>query len=136
MCTTQSRRFGGSADTPGQARAFCEQLLGSLFSVSQAAEELVGRMSIVMSELTTNAVVAGSRLIDVQIDVHRRHIVVSVSDDAGGHAVAQSAGPQDDHGRGLQMVARVASSWGVDYTAQGKKVWANVMLPQELRPAQ
>ena len=43
--------------------------------------------------------------------------------------------PDDEHGRGLQLVALLADRWGTRPTEHGKAVWAVVALDSRGEPA-
>ncbi|WP_169314163.1 SpoIIE family protein phosphatase [Streptomyces piniterrae] len=85
---------------------------------------------LMVSEVVTNAV----------RHAHTRHVVLrlvrtdallcEVSDD--DHALPQllSAGPDDEYGRGLRVVSRLAREWGTSRTSTGKTVWFEQALPQ------
>ncbi|MFJ4908588.1 ATP-binding protein [Streptomyces sp. NPDC093249] len=48
---------------------------------------------------------------------------VEVADDVPGAVPAKVAGPLDEHGRGLFLVAAVTDRWGTEERADGKTVW-------------
>ena len=39
--------------------------------------------------------------------------------------------PEDEHGRGLQLVALIADRWGTRPTAEGKAVWCVLSVSTE-----
>ncbi|MBK3574013.1 ATP-binding protein, partial [Streptomyces sp. MBT65] len=41
-----------------------------------------------------------------------------------------SAGPDDEHGRGLHVVGALAREWGASRTTGGKTVWFELALPR------
>lgn len=50
----------------------------------------------------------------------------------GGHPDAprpRGPDPDDEHGRGLQLVAALAAGWGVRHDGRHKIVWASLDLP-------
>jgi two-component sensor histidine kinase len=82
-----------------------------------------GDLGLLVSELATNACVhAGSAF---TVSLHRRgsEVLIEVGDQNPTPAVAQppSTGAS---GRGLQIVASIASEWGVSIRHPGKAVWA------------
>ncbi len=87
---------------------------------------------LVMSELVTNAVNAGCSEVDVTIEVHRDRVRISTRDDASGEPIPVTAGPRDEHGRGLVIVEHVSQAWGVLPEAEGKLIWADLAFPTEL----
>ena len=82
---------------------------------------------LLSSELVTNAVVHAHSSVELyaardddgalRVDVYDRS--------AGGSVVPRSrhADPAAENGRGLAIVASLASSWGVDEAGNGKSVW-------------
>ena len=79
---------------------------------------------LVVSELVTNAMIHAGTDIDVTLAEHRRSVRVAVRDHS--HALpVERQGRSDEHGRGLGIVAELASSWGVlPHSDGGKVVWA------------
>ncbi|MDT5154741.1 MAG: hypothetical protein QOI01_6474 [Mycobacterium sp.] len=119
--------FPWDTATPGRARSWAaEQISGALLNsalLSAGLDDVV----LVVSELVTNALQAGCSSADLRIEVDADTVTVAVTDDAPGEPVAVHAGPEDVHGRGLFVVAALASDWGVRKADRGKEVWA--LLP-------
>ncbi|MFD7668806.1 SpoIIE family protein phosphatase [Streptomyces sp. NPDC059788] len=93
------------------------QLAGwGLESASETAELLV-------SEVVTNAVRHAHTQHVVLRLVRTEALLCEVSDD--DHALPQmlSAADDDEFGRGLRVVSRLAREWGTSRTATGKTVW-------------
>lgn len=95
---------------------------------------------LVASELTTNvALHAGAEFMYVTLERTPDGVRVSVEDDGPlGAEVVQARTPAsedaswielDATGRGLAIVGLVAQRWGVDETARGKHVWADLADP-------
>jgi hypothetical protein len=79
---------------------------------------------LVISELVTNAMIHAGTDIDVTVAEHRRSVRVAVRDHS--HVLpVERHGRSDEHGRGLGIVAELASAWGVlPHFDGGKVVWA------------
>ncbi|WP_405720765.1 SpoIIE family protein phosphatase [Streptomyces sp. NBC_01537] len=89
---------------------------------AETAELLVG-------EVVTNAVRhAHTRHIELRL-VRADALLCEVADDDHSVPVLIGAGPQDEFGRGLRIVSRLAREWGASRTAQGKTVWFEQSLP-------
>jgi anti-sigma regulatory factor (Ser/Thr protein kinase) len=81
-------------------------------------------VSLCVSELVTNALDHG--LPPYELCVNRRggRLRVEVADASEREPVLQPAAPWDHRGRGIFLVERVATCWGVEPTSRGKRVWA------------
>ena len=78
---------------------------------------------LLTSELTTNAIVYGSPPIELRLRDAADHFVLEVFDSAAYLPRRLRPTPDDEHGRGLQLVAMLAEQWGTRPTARGKAVW-------------
>ncbi|MFD3409505.1 ATP-binding protein [Streptomyces cyaneofuscatus] len=103
-----------TAAAPRIARDF----LASLLHVSRHPG-LVDDARLCVTELVTNAHChTGTPLIGVHVAVNRKRVTVAVSDDGGpvheafGVLGTRTAGPEQEHGRGLALVESLALAWG------------------------
>ncbi|MCL3860365.1 ATP-binding protein [Actinotalea sp. K2] len=88
-------------------------------------------VELLTSELVTNAVKYGppGGVITVETFTGASGFSVSVSDDSPEHPVLRNPPSTGPGGRGVQLVSRLASRWGVDsHPANGKSVWFQVAL--------
>jgi anti-sigma regulatory factor (Ser/Thr protein kinase) len=83
---------------------------------------------LLVSELTTNAIVYGAAPIEVRLRRTVRHLVVEVYDAATYLPRRMRPTPDDEHGRGLQLVALLADRWGTRPTEHGKAVWCLISM--------
>ncbi len=109
--------------TAGRARRLVRRALDrwGLDDLSDAVELLV-------SEIVTNAVRYAGRPITLRLlrtDVLR----CEVGDDAPQLPRMRHAGTQDENGRGLFLVHRLAQRWGATRLSAGKVVWFELPLP-------
>jgi anti-sigma regulatory factor (Ser/Thr protein kinase) len=111
LSTVGSRRFPPSEVSPRAAREWTREVLTVEFPVD------VDSIALVVSELTSNAVVHAKSPFDVTISAGDRAVRVEI-DDASSEAPVRTA-----HGMGLRVTDDVASSWGWHPTAMGKTVW-------------
>lgn len=113
LAPTNARRY---------ARLACEGV---------APAELVDDVTLVVSELVTNATIHGEGNIGLVLRVSEGEVFVTVEDH--GRKVGSSPRTPDsleEYGRGLSIVAGVASSWGVQSLGDsGKLVWCVVHAP-------
>lgn len=86
----------------------------------------IGDVTLVVSELASNAVLHAGTDFELQLDVTSNGIRIEVHDGAGG--VPQPKGQEAGGvgGRGLLIVASIASIWGTTATSSGKCVWAEL----------
>lgn len=89
--------------------------------------------SIVVSELVTNALVHcdDSGPITVGLELREAQVLLWVRDSSPAVPAQRRADEQAEDGRGLDIVSQIASHWGIEPQATGKRVFA--LLP--LSPA-
>jgi anti-sigma regulatory factor (Ser/Thr protein kinase) len=106
-------------------------------------DDLVEAVELVVSELAGNAALhSGARFMYVSLaPIPGGGVRVAVEDDGvvGWEAVSpRQPAPADGSddwqwqattGRGLAIVSVVAAEWGVEVTARGKRVWADIVDP-------
>jgi hypothetical protein len=129
-----ARRFPPTSWGVRSARTFASATvpaaLRTAFGGSAAVQvdALASDVALVTSELASNAVRHAATPFEVVLDFSGGHVRVEVRD--GSPVVPRGAMPGAGvTGRGLVVVDRLASAWGVEATRRGKVVWA------ELRPA-
>jgi anti-sigma regulatory factor (Ser/Thr protein kinase) len=97
-----------------------------LAEIAETAQQLVG-------EVVTNAVRhAHTSRIGLRL-VRAGALLCEVSDDDHAVPVLLSAGPDDEGGRGMRIVSRLAREWGTSRSAHGKTVWFEQPLPRRRR---
>lgn len=124
--------FPAEGESVGRARRFVRGCLDGC--EAGVCEDVV----LLVSELVTNAIEHGGRRdhvaeVELEVIVADDHVHIEVSDHSSVVPVPR-AGPIDrPSGRGLALVDRLASRWGVARGASGKTVWMEVA--RERRPA-
>lgn len=97
------------------------------------AEEVLDDVSIIVSELVSNAVVHGRPDIEMRLRVLPFAVDVAVLDHNPELPAPPSARPSPTQasGRGLLLVDRLARRWGVEPfpDGTGKTVWASIESP-------
>lgn len=132
MCRDVTETYDGEVWSPNRARRFCTEQLAAILSVGVQRDAVTDDATIIASELVTNSVNAGSGRIRIMLTIHRDHLRLTVRDDAEGDPRRRTAGPEDPRGRGLTITALLARAWGIERAADGKQVWAELVLPVEL----
>jgi anti-sigma regulatory factor (Ser/Thr protein kinase) len=110
-----------SVNTPAAAREFVRQ---NVDGDPRRLEDV----TLVVSELVTNAVVHGDGDITLDVVVGPGKVHVEVEDLAPTLPGRLDVGVEAESGRGLLLVSRVAKQWGVRRAHRGKVVWADVAL--------
>jgi anti-sigma regulatory factor (Ser/Thr protein kinase) len=122
--------FASEPTSPAAARSFAKHAVAGLLA-GAPPQPLCDDLELVVSELVTNAVRAGSPSIGVSVAVERGRVVVRVSDRAGGWPQERQARLDDVGGRGLPLVSALSAAWGVQLADDGKVVWAELDVPSE-----
>lgn len=84
---------------------------------------------LLTSELVSNAVLHGRSQVQLQVSRKGRFLHVSVHDENSRHPARVREDPNALDGRGLALVAALASAWGVQDDPTGKAVWFELVLP-------
>ncbi|MFC5142082.1 ATP-binding protein [Actinomycetospora rhizophila] len=115
--------FGVDPRAPGDARQHVRRVCHS-WAVDEDAREAA---EIVVTELVTNAVehAASASVVEVERTAHALRLTVRDFDSAPLPEVRLPE-PTSPRGRGLAMVAAVATTWGVEAHRDGKTVWAEM----------
>lgn len=91
-------------------------------------QRLIGAATILTSELATNAIVHSRLPFSVAVSNTGRGMRVSVDDDSDELPIVRPAVDVGIHGRGMRVVDVVATRWGVEPGAAGKRVWFELDL--------
>ncbi|MEU5385035.1 ATP-binding protein [Kitasatospora cineracea] len=97
-------------------------------------EDTSTALDVITSELVTNAVrhSKGAMLtVAVHADPARRLAMVEVFDGSLILPQARTVGPDAEAGRGMFLVERLARDHGAERTDAGKRVWAELILPEQ-----
>jgi anti-sigma regulatory factor (Ser/Thr protein kinase) len=113
-----------------KARAFVRQCCEAGDLVSEACDIVV----LLTSETVTNAFTHGRSEARLAVTAHPDRVLVEVADDNSRHP--QAAEPDADalDGRGISILAMLATSWGVHDDPYGKTVWFEVANRLPERP--
>lgn len=113
--------------TVGEARRWLRQEVGRWATdVGRDAAELV------LSELVTNAVLHGEGPVRVSLSHRNRCLAIEVVDGNGhGLPTVRHYAADAATGRGMHVVERLSTAWGVRHLAAGKGVWALLVDPDD-----
>jgi anti-sigma regulatory factor (Ser/Thr protein kinase) len=117
-----SADFAADHDAPRCARHFVADALGTWGH----GGTLLDDARLLVTELATNAVVHARSPFSVMARSEGDLVRLSVRDASSHTPTLRAGGPTATSGRGLRLVAALSSSWGVDTSADGKTVWAEL----------
>ncbi|MFG2426641.1 SpoIIE family protein phosphatase [Streptomyces sp. NPDC048590] len=131
----------GIPQASAAARRFVRAALGDwsdlgLPSDGEFGDRLTDDALTVASELVTNAVVHAGTAVDLllrledSVGPEPAALVLEITDHHPARSVRDTGAERPDpaeYGRGLQLVATLAESWGITYRAGLKTVWARLL---------
>ncbi|MFD8429609.1 SpoIIE family protein phosphatase, partial [Streptomyces coelicoflavus] len=120
---TATWRLPARDDAAVRARALVSALLRQWRTRDGTRDSVL----LLVSELVTNAVRHAGGPITVRLIRDGPGLLCEVGDTGNGRPRLGRAGLLDDGGRGLHVVHRLTTRWGVRWTETGKVVWAEVV---------
>ncbi|MFF0700386.1 SpoIIE family protein phosphatase [Streptomyces tendae] len=120
---TATWRLPARDDAAARARALVAALLRQWRTRDSTRDSVL----LLVSELVTNAVRFAGGPITVRLIRAGSGLLCEVGDTGNGRPRLGRGGLLDDGGRGLHVVHRLTSRWGVRWTDTGKVVWAEVV---------
>lgn len=123
---------------PGTARAASDarrRVIATIRGWGLPADgDVLDSVVLVTSELVTNAVRhAGAEPIAIRIRLRGKVLRIDVQDFSSRLPQSRLPAPADENGRGLLIVAALASRHGVQVTPTGKRCWAELPVPTASR---
>ena len=126
VAMTMRWAFAASEDSVGQARRLVAEAVSDLPGTIRDAAVLM------VSELTTNALVHAPSGFEMTIVRTDASVTVSVTDRGDGTPVVRSPTTAEPHGRGLQIVEVLSDEWGTTAVPPtGKTVWFRILLGRD-----
>jgi two-component sensor histidine kinase len=107
--------------SPRRARQFVDEVLHRWHR-----DGAIDRLSLIASELVTNAVKHARTDVAVQIEAREGSLYLEVFDGGSGRPTFLDDDPEHPGGLGLPIVEALAASWGTRLREGGKGVWAEV----------
>lgn len=115
----------GGAEAAPRARAFASGVLTSWRFPSQLRDLGV----LAASELVANSLQHGTPPMRLRLRRTDRRLIIEVTDGNDHLPRRRHAEPIDEAGRGISIIATIASAWGCRRTPNGKVVWCEFALP-------
>lgn len=120
----------GGVEAAPHARAFASGVLASWRFTDELREQGV----LAASELVANSLKHGTPPMRLLLRRTNRRLIVEVTDGDEHLPRRISAAPVDEAGRGISIVATIASAWGARRIPEGgKSVWCEFVLPKRAR---
>lgn len=119
---TATWRLPARDDAPVRARAHVDALLRQW----NTRDDIRDDVTLLVGELVTNAVRFAAGPVTVRLIRAGHGLLCEVGDTGNGRPRLSRGGLLDDGGRGLHIVHRLTTRWGVRWTDTGKVVWAEV----------
>jgi len=121
-----SQRFEQDARSARAARRFVTQALSDYDDEG----DLTDTVTLLVSELVTNAVLHAGSEVEVLVQLTPRGARIEVTDTSASAIAPRDATADEDSGRGLALVETLAERWGVrPAPGGGKTVWFEVSRP-------
>ncbi|MDV5145474.1 ATP-binding protein [Streptomyces sp. SBC-4] len=125
----RTTRLGGFdvSFLPQQKRVRHMRRITAAYLVHWGLPELVDNVQLIVSELVTNAIDHGNGPVRLKVACRGGEVRVEVRDGNAVPATLREADEDDESGRGLGIVAYLASDWGV--SPDGTTTWCSFLLP-------
>ncbi|MCU1346243.1 MAG: response regulator receiver [Acidimicrobiia bacterium] len=111
-----------TSTSPSVARRFVQETLGRW-----NCPDLLDTVELLVSELVTNSYLHAGTNAHIAVILHRDSVRVEVADASAAPPEPRNPAAVERSGRGLQLVNKLTSAWGVDPLPEGGKVvWFEV----------
>lgn len=118
----EKRRLVGDAGSVRDARGLIRSIM------ADQATDVRDVAVLLTDELVTNAVVHGGGRFVLSVELDRRTLRVAVADPSPASPKVLAPSIEQEHGRGMAIVASLATAWGADADGAGKEVWFTLDL--------
>ena len=123
----QHRDLPAAPEAAGMARQLVRDVL-----TRAGASHVMDDAMLVMSELATNAVRYGAEPITAHASVEGHNLILAVQDGrASDLPYPKVLTATEPNGRGMHLVAAMATRWGWDSSVNSKVVWAEISLDRD-----
>jgi anti-sigma regulatory factor (Ser/Thr protein kinase) len=118
-----------SVDLPPEpSSATRSRELARLQLAGLCSRDILDTTLLVVTELVTNAILHARTMMRLSIEVRPQCVRLGVEDHAAALPQRVQLDPHAITGRGLTLVEKLSSSWGVDSLASGKVVWSEIAI--------
>jgi hypothetical protein len=93
---------------------------------------LIDAARVVVTELAANATGHARSPFSVTVRTHGSGVLLSIRDGSAVRPTVRPYNPLAASGRGLLLVAAPSADWGVEVTADGKTIWADLRAQDEV----
>ena len=115
-----------SIEAPSLARS-----LVAAHACPEHAKEAVEAAQLVATELATCAVLYGKPPITLELECSTSELTVAVSHSAVG-APVHDVPVDEDGGLRSALLGRFTQAWGIDHTAEGRRLWGRLPTGAQL----
>ena len=124
LLSEASERFEQDTQSARAARRFVARVLTGW---DDEEGDLIDTVTLLVSELVTNAVIHAGSEVEVMIRLTETAARIEVTDASAQAVAPRDATDEEDSGRGLALVGNLAERWGVRSSpGGGKTVWFEV----------
>ena len=124
LLSEASQRFDQDTQSARAARRFVSQVLTGW---DDEEGDLTDTVTLLVSELVTNAVIHAGSEVEVMIRLTETAARIEVTDGSPQAVAPRDATDEEDSGRGLALVGDLAQRWGVrSASGGGKTIWFEI----------
>ncbi|MET8014545.1 ATP-binding protein [Streptomyces sp. NPDC005271] len=94
---------------------------------------LVDEAQLITTELASNVIkhVGQGTAATLVLDAHADQLRVELHDNSHKQPERRQPACDEEHGRGLQLLAGLSAAWGTTHTSVGKAIWCELPLPSD-----
>jgi anti-anti-sigma factor len=125
--------LAATATAPAAARLYVRDVL-RYWRLALPGDEVIYVAELLADELATNAVVHARTPLRLRLELRGDLLHLAVRDGSSRLLRSVSDAPELEGGRGLRLVERLATAWGMRQHPDGKTVWCSLRLWRQPGP--
>jgi anti-anti-sigma factor len=125
--------LAATATAPAAARLYVRDVL-RYWRLALPGDEVIYVAELLADELATNAVVHARTPLRLRLELRGDLLHLAVRDGSSRLLRPVSDAPELEGGRGLRLVERLATAWGMRQHPDGKTVWCSLRLWRQPGP--